>query len=171
MSDLEHVAKSLTEEWEDSKCWFCKSRAAEDDAQYSLDLYRVLECKKTYVGVGFSHKQKYETTKTWVPRCSKCQTVHDKNDTFFIATWLILFIVAIILMIFLGSKGEDTSIVGLVFGIIMTGIVLIVVIGGIRDFTSRFWKSESYALEHPRVKKVIEQGWKEGTSPPYKRGF
>jgi amino acid transporter len=177
MNDLENIVTNIANEWDVSKCWFCKSGTARQDTEYSLDLYRVIEYEKTYVVIGFSHKQKYETTKIVIPRCSNCKAIHGTTFWILFVLWLILFsVVAVIAVKIWLSENQPwfINLIGGIIGLILLGAVCALAIAAfgtaLRFFTNLFWKSESYAMKSPRVKSLIEQGWKEGASPSYKQG-
>jgi len=163
--------KEETNQWDDSLCWFCKKRSATEGAKHEVDLYRVLERKSTYIVVGMQYKQRYEKTKTWVPRCELCKIIHDRVSMVFLVLWLILGTYATIWYFSQPDKRSDSvlvSIFGVVIAIVMIYFMCAVAVGFLYMFTNIFWKSEDKAEGHPRVKALTNEGWEVGDKPPYK---
>lgn len=171
MSAQEPVAQGSPEGWDDHICWFCKKRPAHEHAKHWVELYRVLERKQTYVVVGIEYKQKYTTSKTWVPRCSRCKAIHDWVGIFFGVVWLIVGIGASTWYLTDPSKRSASTVVnvfGGAIGVVMVFSMCGLALGAVYWFTSLFWKSEDTAADHPRVRALTAGGWGVGDKPPYK---
>jgi hypothetical protein len=176
---IENLEKSIINEWDDSICWFCKSRQASDIDNYEVDLYRILDYKKTYAILGFQHHTKYETTQIIIPRCARCNVIHKSIFGFLFVLWLILFLAITIFSIKTWTadttKWDLPTIlgmgIGLIFMIFICALLISIAWSAFQPIVNFFWKTESYACEYPQVKNLVKQGWEEGTKPPYKRGF
>ncbi len=161
----------MVSNWDDSYCWFCKKRKASDSSKYEVDLFRIIDRKSTFFGMGIQYKQSYENTKTWVPRCKFCNKIHNYVSMIFLVFWLILGSIITIWYFKQPDKRADSILINIFGGgiaIVMIFFMCAVSIGFIFMVTNIFWNSEDEADKHPRVKALANENWQIGDKPTYK---
>lgn len=151
-------------------CWFCGKPGAEKRYAEEVYLYRNYS---TEFGLT-SHRSQWEQLKRGIPCCQKCNTTHYKSKRFGVGlAWLggiSGFIGGLILPFFIVLKlnidpGKDfNGIVPLsIFGGLIAGAILGYLAGKKLAFRlSPETKPLKFAIEHPVVSSLIEQGWKFG---------
>ena len=142
----------------DSNCWFCKTGSAAQGSSHKVDLHRVLARKSSYVVVGVQYRQQYETTTSRVPRCARCQSVHENVGRIFLLVWIAIAIWGFIWLIRDSGKGYDESVWEALFAVATMFLVcctrricpdarkFILEIGGLL-----FWPSESTEVDFTRL--------------------
>ena len=152
-------------------CWFCKRRPASDEAIHWVNLYRVLGQQQTYIVFAIECKQRYVTTKAWVPRCSACRKLHDRVGAAFGIVWFLFGLLGAAWVVKnpeVWQGGVLENIVRIVVGVPVLFALCALPVGGVYLLASACWKSERYASEHPRVRALTADGWEVGDKPPYK---
>lgn len=163
----------ITTKWDDTICWFCRKRAADNDAKYTVDLYRVISRKSTFVVFGTQYKQEYEKTNTWVPRCSSCSKKHARVFWFYFLLWF-TFSTWASYKLFVETNIQRygaspfESMIDNVVGVFMLFFISLIPFTFLLYITNQLWNSEDKAYYHFRVTQLTNDGWEIGTSPAYK---
>ncbi len=160
-----------SQQWDDSVCWFCKKRPADEDAAHEVEFFRVLEREEKYIVVETDVRQTYTTTKVSVPRCRQCRLFHDTVGTFSGYIWLALAFGSVFFHVIIAMTRHYLHIMN-VFGVTVvlfpiyfaTAFMTITALW----YLSRLWGWQDKVAEHPRVKALTEEGWHIGRTPPFK---
>ncbi|GAA0565651.1 hypothetical protein A8924_5739 [Saccharopolyspora erythraea NRRL 2338] len=148
------------------ECWFCDAPASPADR---VDVVLSRDRTQTFIVIGF-----YETwrqTYRFVPRCRRCRNGHGlerglRRVLIGSAAFTGLMLLPLAAGNLSGEPWKDQWLA--VFPVLLT-LGLLMLWWGVLD--SWFgWhrlapRPERYALEHPAVQEMFEEGWGGGTSP------
>mgnify|MGYP001106507528 CR=1 FL=1 len=168
---VESEKRDIVADHDESLCWFCKRRPASDEAIHWVNLHRVLDRKQTYIVLGIEYKQRYVTTKTGVPRCCGCKSLHDKVGTAFGIVWLVCGLLAAAWVLKNPEVRQGSvleNIVRIAVGVPVLFALCAFPVYGVYFLVGVCWKSEGYACEHPSVKALTAAGWEAASKPGYK---
>jgi hypothetical protein len=149
-------------------CWFCEKRKASGNKAKEVSMYGdVSHGGYSFDVLGPSRRVNFRQVKIEVPRCSTCARAHSVAMA---VTCLLVIIVAAVWVyrllssdfcqqegdwLFLGFVGTCTGgAVGLLIASLITPLLR-------PKYIKSVWHSKSY----PRIKELMEQGWKLGFRP------
>jgi hypothetical protein len=166
------MPKNEAKQWDDSICWFCRKRPADEDAAHEVELFQVLEREEKYIVVETDVRQRYTTSKASVPRCRRCRLFHDTVGTFSGFIWLALAFAGVgFHLLALPIALREYPLVD-VFGltVVLFPVFLATAFMTVTGlwYLSRLWQWRDKAANHPSVKALTEQGWHIGRTPPFK---
>lgn len=151
-------------------CWFCKKNVPTSGCEHQAALYRVLEQNKTFIAVGTSYQQKYETMNVAIPRCQRCSRIHDRSDIVFLLIWVAVVIPLCVAYFSRQRVSPElwAKIFGVVIGVAVCSVFAAFPVGILKWVTDQVWRSTALANKHPQVQSLMASGWKLGDKPPYK---
>lgn len=138
-----------------ASCWFCRENDAVSGAAHSVAMYGDVTRQWGLTGT----KVQWRRTAVSVPRCKRCQEVHDRSSSF--------TMIGVVLGLVAGgftcaaADGGTGFVVGLVGAFV--GWAIGAVIGSSKRPDSV--KPISHAKEYPNVKGLLAMGWSIGDRP------
>ena len=144
-------------------CWFCNEVVKKEDENHSLHehWHQVTGTENDFWGN--TKRIQYRKFELTIPRCTKCNDVHERREWITglrIIGSVILGIGAIWLLQFLGDM---SWIVGPLLGLATYFILVASDVGKLNKFVDT--KPKSYRSEYPVCKELEENGWVRGEEP------
>jgi hypothetical protein len=129
-------------------CYFCNKNLIDNDAGFSINLYKVYKRS--------SRQVYFETSKIEITRCSNCKIEHlkyGKNDKKYISVF------ALIGLIFAVFINVIFILIGIIIGVIV-GYLISIVVEYFLLKKNGIKTASGFSLDnHPIIKKLIKEGW------------
>jgi hypothetical protein len=131
-------------------CWFCEKNNFIDSSEYRFTIYNVTD--RDWLG----RSVQYSYRKFSIPRCRKCEKIHNQSYAIFIAIILFFIILGIIICVFIdGDYWALGLILGGLWGFLVGSFLKKYLISKakIKD------NSHSSIYNYPSLKELIHDGW------------
>ena len=158
---IEENCKTVRDNLESSRCFFCKQEESKDDATLEVKMHGNVQRIPTYGGVQVT----WQHCTVGVPRCPACKAAHSRLDTGMGLGALVGGLMGLPGCFAIVNADGDAWFGGLIVIGILTGIGSGIGYAIASSMKPKGVRPESSKSEHPRIKELLAEGWAWGEAP------